>query len=138
MTGPGGQTTGVARVGDNYYADHNGNMYKNTGSGWEKYDNGSWNSVQDDRQVQSLQAQQQARQWGDQRSAASSWGSRDWGGGFSGASADERSFGGGFGGGGWDRGGGGFGGFGGGRSWGGGGFGGFGGFRGGGGFGGRR
>ena len=136
VTGPGGQTAGAARVGNDYYADHNGNMYKNTGSGWAKYDNGSWNSVQDDRQVQSLQAQQQARQWGDQRSAASSWGSRDWGGGFSGASADERSFGGGFGGGGWDRGGGGFGG--GGRSWGGGSFGGFGGFRGGGGFGGRR
>jgi hypothetical protein len=131
VTGPGGQTTGAARVGNDYYADHNGTMYKNTGGGWEKYDNGGWNSVQDGRQVQSLQAQQQARQWGDQRSAASSWGSRDWGGGFSGASAEERSVGGGFGGGGWDRGGGGFGG--GDRSFGGGSFGGggFGGFRGG-------
>jgi len=29
----------------NMYADHNGNVYQNTGSGWEKYDNGSWNSV---------------------------------------------------------------------------------------------
>jgi hypothetical protein len=27
------------------YAGHDGNVYKNTGSGWEKYDNGSWNSV---------------------------------------------------------------------------------------------
>jgi hypothetical protein len=131
VTGPGGQTTGAARVGNDYYADHNGTMYKNTGGGWAKYDNGGWNSVQDGRQVQSLQAQQQARQWGDQRSAASSWGSRDWGGGFSGASAEERSVGGGFGVGGWDRGGGGFGG--GDRSFGGGSFGGggFGGFRGG-------
>ena len=139
MTGPGGQTTGAARVGNDYYADHDGNVYKNTGSGWEKYDNGSWNSVQDNRQTQSLDTQQQARQWGDQRAASSSWGSRNWGGGFSGADRSFASGGGfdsgGFGGigGGWDRGN--FGGFGGaGRSWGGGGFGGFsggfGGFRG--------
>jgi hypothetical protein len=29
----------------NMYAEHDGNVYKNTGNGWEKYDNGSWNSV---------------------------------------------------------------------------------------------
>src|SRR5881227_1144279 len=29
----------------NMYAGHDGNVYKNTGNGWEKYDNGSWNSV---------------------------------------------------------------------------------------------
>jgi len=29
----------------NMYADHNGNVYQNTGSGWQKYDNGSWNDV---------------------------------------------------------------------------------------------
>jgi hypothetical protein len=144
VTGPGGQTAGAARVGNDYYADHNGNVYKNTGSGWQKYDNGGWSSVQDERQTQSLQSHAQARQWGDQRSAASAWGSGNWGGGFREASAGESrlgetnpgerrfegSFGdrgsGGFGGSGWDRGGGGFGGFGGGgRSWGGGGFGGF-------------
>jgi hypothetical protein len=28
------------------YAGHDGNVYKNTGSGWQKYDNGSWNAVQ--------------------------------------------------------------------------------------------
>ena len=27
------------------YAGHDGNVYKNTGSGWQKYDNGSWNTV---------------------------------------------------------------------------------------------
>jgi hypothetical protein len=27
------------------YAGHDGNVYKNTGSGWQKYNNGSWNSV---------------------------------------------------------------------------------------------
>ena len=136
VTGPGGNTAGAARVDNNYYADHDGNVYKDTGSGWQKYDNGSWNNVQDDRQTQSLNTQQQARQWGDQRSASSSWGSRDWGGGFSGLADDGDRFGdsgsgftgfdrsaGGFGGGGWDRGS--FGGFGGGGGWGGGGFGGF-------------
>jgi len=29
----------------NMYAEHDGNVYKNTGSGWQKYDNGSWNST---------------------------------------------------------------------------------------------
>jgi hypothetical protein len=27
------------------YAGHDGNVYKNTANGWQKYDNGSWNSV---------------------------------------------------------------------------------------------
>ena len=29
----------------NMYAGHDGNVYKNTGDGWEKYNDGSWNSV---------------------------------------------------------------------------------------------
>jgi hypothetical protein len=29
----------------NMYAGHDGNVYKNTGNGWQKYDNGGWNSV---------------------------------------------------------------------------------------------
>ncbi len=29
----------------NMYAGHDGNVYKNTGNGWQKYDNGSWNSA---------------------------------------------------------------------------------------------
>src|SRR5256885_8295367 len=29
----------------NMYARHDGNVYKNTGNGWQKYDNGGWNSV---------------------------------------------------------------------------------------------
>jgi len=134
VTGPGGNTAGAARVDNNYYADRDGNVYRNTGSGWDKYDNGSWNSVQDDARRQSLDNDAASRFAGDQRSAASSWGSRSWGGGFSGLDRDSGGGGSGggglFGGGGWDRGGGGFGG----RSWGGGGFGGFrggfGGFRG--------
>jgi hypothetical protein len=27
------------------YAGRDGNVYKNTGNGWQKYDNGNWNSV---------------------------------------------------------------------------------------------
>jgi hypothetical protein len=139
VKGPGGQTTGAARVNNNMYADHNGNVYKNTGNGWQKYDNGNWNNVQKPGTTQSLNSQQWARQAGDQRSASSSWGSKSWGGGWGssgrsagswGGSGGSRSWGGGgsfgSGGGGWDRGGGGFGGFGGGgHSWGGGHFGGF-------------
>src|SRR2546429_2324878 len=32
-------------VNGNMYAGHDGNVYKNTGNGWQKYDNGSWNSA---------------------------------------------------------------------------------------------
>jgi len=40
----------------NLYADHNGNVYKNTGSGWQSYNNGSWNNVN------TQQAHQEAQQ----------------------------------------------------------------------------
>jgi hypothetical protein len=152
VSGPHGQSATVAQSGNNTYADKNGNIYKDTGSGWQKNDNGSWNNLEkpSTSTTDSLDAQKQARAAGDQRSASSSWGSKDWGGGFDhdgsgtttrpstsggsfsgGGDRNWTSGGGGFGGGsdrswagggGWDRGGGGFGG---GRSWGGGGFGGF-------------
>ncbi len=44
-TAYGNTAAGKTSSGD-MYAGHDGNVYKNTGSGWEKYDNGSWNSVQ--------------------------------------------------------------------------------------------
>jgi hypothetical protein len=110
-----GATTAVSRGAAGYNAW--------TGNAWSSRVGASYNSVT-------------GRVSAGQRAASSSWGSRSWGGGFSGASTGERSFGGsgfgersfgsGFGGGfggGWDRGGGGFGG--GRRSWGGGAFGGF-------------
>jgi hypothetical protein len=82
VSGPGGQTASAAKVGNNYYAGHDGNVYKNTGSGWEQRTSSGWGSVQNNSQVQSLQSQQQARQAGEQRSAASA--SRGaWGGGSS-------------------------------------------------------
>jgi hypothetical protein len=84
VSGPGGQSASAAKVGNNVYAGHDGNVYKNTGSGWEQKTSGGWSNVQNSGQVQSLQSQQQARQAGQQRSAASS--SRGaWGGGFSGS-----------------------------------------------------
>jgi hypothetical protein len=159
VTGPDGQSTSVVKSGNNYYADHDGNAYKynsQTGTS-QKYENGSWNNVNKPAGAtgaasatnQSFQAQQDARQKGDSRSAASSWGSDNWGGGFnksaagSGGDSAAKSFGTGEGGGGrsWGTGGGedrsSGGGGGGERSWGGGGFGGGGGggggFRGGGG-----
>jgi hypothetical protein len=35
------ETYGAAKVNNNYYADVNGNVYKNTGDGWQKYDAGT-------------------------------------------------------------------------------------------------
>ena len=43
-TAAGNTAVGKTSSG-NMYADHNGNVYQNTGSGWQKYDNGSWNDV---------------------------------------------------------------------------------------------
>jgi len=92
VKGPGGQTTSAAKVNNDYYAGHDGNVYRNTGDGWQKYDNGGWNNVQKptppanqgtrQTSTQSLDSQKWSRQAGDQRSAGSSWGSGNWGGGF--------------------------------------------------------
>jgi hypothetical protein len=104
-----------ASVGNSHVADVNGNVYRNTGNGWQQHSSGGWGGASGDTS------------WADRESQARSFGDDRFG-GFS--DNFNRSFGGGFGG---DRfGGGGFsggGGFGG--RFGGGGFGG-GGFRGGG------
>ena len=114
-----------ASVGNNHYADVNGNVYKNTGDGWQQHSSGGWSSASGDTSWANKESQARSGQslggggWGGDRSFGSS------GGGFGG----DRSFGGG---GGW-----GGSGFGGDRSFGGGGGGGWGGrFGGGGGFGG--
>src|SRR5271166_6302107 len=44
-TAHGTTAAGKTSSGD-MYGTHDGNAYKNTGSGWQKYDNGSWNNVQ--------------------------------------------------------------------------------------------
>ena len=40
----GNTAAGKSSNGD-MYASHDGNVYKNTGSGWQTYNNGSWNNV---------------------------------------------------------------------------------------------
>ena len=45
VSGPGGQSGGYASVNGNHYADRDGNVYRNTGSGWQSYNNGSWNNL---------------------------------------------------------------------------------------------
>ena len=115
-------TWGSASLGNNHYADVNGNVYRNTGDGWQQHgSSGGWASASG------------ASSWGDRESQARSAGESRWGGGGDFGGGD-RFGGGGFGGG--DRfGGGGFGGgdrFGGGGGWGGRFGGGGGGFRGGG------
>lgn len=44
-TAYGNTAAGKTSSGD-MYAAHDGNVYKNTGSGWQTYNNGSWNNVQ--------------------------------------------------------------------------------------------
>jgi hypothetical protein len=56
QTSSGGKAVGVSTKygksavaktgGGDVYASHDGNVYKKTDSGWQKYDNGSWSSVQ--------------------------------------------------------------------------------------------
>jgi hypothetical protein len=57
------------------YAGHDGNVYKNTGNGWQKYDNGSWNSANQPKpnwqQAESSQ-QRSSTESSQQRSSAAS------------------------------------------------------------------
>jgi hypothetical protein len=127
VTGPGGNTTSVAgihgddsgavRVGNNVYADHDGNIYKGGGGdGWSQYNHGT-NSWSNAGASQNLNNWDSARSSGADRSssfASSDWGNHSWGGGGSSfGGGGDRSFGGGggwggFHGGGWGGGGGGF------------------------------
>jgi hypothetical protein len=102
-------TWSSASVGNNHYADVNGNVYRNTGSGWEQHDSGGgWSSSQSASSWGDREAQ--ARSAGEQH-AGSFEGSRAGGaGGFAGASGSGRPGGGGFEGGGDRFGGGRFGG----------------------------
>lgn len=108
-------TWGTASAGNNHYADVNGNVYKNTGDGWQQHSSSGWSNSSADNSWANRESQ--ARSEGADRS--DSFGGGGWGGG----GGDRFGGGGGFGG---DR-------FGGGGGWGGRfGGGGGGGFRGGG------
>src|SRR6266480_3954332 len=63
-----GDTAAAKTSSGNMYATHDGNVYKNTGSGWSSYNNGSWNSV--NSSANSKNAQQQAQNY--QKSGSSS------------------------------------------------------------------
>ncbi len=72
QTSQGGKAAGVSTANGNtaagktssgdMYAGHDGNVYKNTGSGWQKYDNGSWNDVNKPTQQQAQQKTQSYQQ----------------------------------------------------------------------------
>jgi hypothetical protein len=114
-------TWGTASVGNNHYADVNGNVYSNTGNGWQQHNSSGTTAASGDTS------------WANRESQARAGGNDSWGGGDRFGGGGFGSSDGGFGG---DRFGGG-GGWGGDRSFGGGGGGGWGGrFGGGGGFGG--
>ena len=47
VSGAGGNSAGAVKTASgNVYAGADGNVYKKTSDGWEKYNNGSWSSVQ--------------------------------------------------------------------------------------------
>jgi hypothetical protein len=56
-TAYGNTAAGKTSNGD-MYAGHDGNVYKNTGSGWQTYNNGSWNDVNKPTQQQAQQKTQ--------------------------------------------------------------------------------
>ena len=98
-------TWNTASLGNNHYADVNGNVYKNTGSGWQQHGLGGWSSSAGATDWADREAQ--SRSWGNDRYGGFSDADHSWG-GFGGG----RFGGGGFGGGGFGgRFGGGFGGF---------------------------
>jgi hypothetical protein len=68
----GNTAVGKNSSGD-LYAGHDGNVYKNTGSGWQKYDNssGSWNTVNTQQAQQQRSAYQQQHPTGSQTYSAS-------------------------------------------------------------------
>jgi hypothetical protein len=73
-----GNTTAAKTSSGDMYAGHDGNVYKNTGSGWQSYNSGGWNSANtgtganrpaqaSSSQMQGLQQEAQDRQRGAQQ-----------------------------------------------------------------------
>ena len=101
-----GQTNTVdsARVGDNHYADVNGNVYSNTGNGWQQHDANGWQNAGGDTSW--ADREQQARSASADRFGGFQGGGwADRGGGYGGArfGGGGGGFGGRFGGGGFRR-----------------------------------
>ncbi|MBM4266161.1 MAG: hypothetical protein FJ144_06020 [Deltaproteobacteria bacterium] len=91
-------TVSTARVGDNHYADVNGNVYKNTGDGWQQHTSSGWQDASGDTSW--ADRDQQARTESSSRwnGAQQSWGATGsgvgWGGTQSGGGGFGRRFGG--------------------------------------------
>jgi hypothetical protein len=62
-----GESGGAARVGNDLYATKDGNVYRNTGSGWEQSSGGNWSGVSDPGRSSSLSQQQSVRSAGEAR-----------------------------------------------------------------------
>jgi len=64
-----GEEGGAARVGDDFYAGKDGNVYQRNGQGdWSEVDrSGQWQGVQDQSRTRDLDRQYQARDYGQQR-----------------------------------------------------------------------
>src|SRR5262249_27391084 len=64
-----GEQGSIARVGDDVYAAHDGNVYKRAdGGGWqERQSDGSWGSVQDPARTGNLDREHSARSTGENR-----------------------------------------------------------------------
>jgi hypothetical protein len=69
----------TASVGNDHYADVNGNVYKNTGSGWEKNTGSGWESAKPE-ESSSMDREQQARSDGEDRASSFDRGGFDRGG----------------------------------------------------------
>jgi hypothetical protein len=69
--GPGASGGGVARTGSgDVYAGRDGNVYRNEGSGWQKYDSGGWNNVETPQRTGTAQTADRAGQAGDRAGQA--------------------------------------------------------------------
>jgi hypothetical protein len=77
-----GEEGGVARVGDDYYASRNGEVYRRDGQGdWNQVDRGSSQRVTDSSRVHDLNRQSSARSTGAQRYSGNRYSSPGYGGG---------------------------------------------------------
>jgi hypothetical protein len=56
-----GQSGGAARVGNDYYASHDGTVYRNTGGGWQQNSGSGWGNVSTPSRTQSLNNEAQVR-----------------------------------------------------------------------------
>jgi hypothetical protein len=56
-----GQSGGAARVGNDYYASHDGTVYRNTGGGWQENSGSGWGNVSQPARAQSLNNEAQVR-----------------------------------------------------------------------------